>query len=261
LAQAAMAAYEKLDQTSDASARDPEAGKDDDEYYDPELEENGGPYKRKLCIGQVTFRFPVKDPLMYVALAYGIIPWGFSLYLLVWYLTTYRFMALYGLTVMLAASLTNELVLKPLLKQPRPANTGNRYKTKSGKPSKRIKPGMPSGHTCTSTAATLWMVLEIAFQGDAEDAVKMQWLIFALICLVPTPWARWYNEDHTAAQCAAGVAEGALFALGGFYIRAVYYPHQSAPWNTHARVDHPTLERPFHMIFDPLVNNTAAIFT
>ena len=48
-----------------------------------------------------------------------------------------------------------------------------RYKTASGKPSKRIKPGMPSGHTCTSTAATLWMVLEIAFQGDAEDAVKM----------------------------------------------------------------------------------------
>ena len=46
---------------------------------------------------------------------------------------------------------------------------------------------------------------------------------------------------------------GALFALGGFYIRAVYYPHQSAPWNTHARVDHPTLERPVHMIFDPLV--------
>ena len=55
------------------------------EYKDPELIENGGDYRYKAAIGQVTIRLPVADPLLIVAMFYGFLPWLVPVGFAVWW--------------------------------------------------------------------------------------------------------------------------------------------------------------------------------
>merc|ERR1719486_1331051 len=137
---------------------------------------------------------------------YGFLPWAVPIAFAVWYACTMQFIPLYGICIAAFCAILNEGILKPLVKDPRPALTANRYKTPSGRPSEKVKYGMPSGHV---------------FNGCA----LMVWLLLVSVIMVPVPWARWYNSDHTAAQCGVSLILGAIFGSVSFYLRITKFPH------------------------------------
>jgi hypothetical protein len=200
------------------------------EYVDPELKENGGPYSFKKAIGQVTVRLPTTDPLLAIAMLYGFLPWLVPAAFAVWYACTRRFIPLYGICIAAGCALLNEGILKPLVKDPRPALTANRYKTSSGKPSEKVKYGMPSGHVFNACALMVWLLLEISVRGDADYPIPMTWLIVVSVVMVPVPWARWYNSDHSLAQCGVSLVLGLIVGSATFYLRVTKFPHHVAPW-------------------------------
>jgi hypothetical protein len=208
------------------------------EYKDPELKENGGQYTVKITIGQVTVRLPPTDPLLVVAMIYGFLPWLVPAAFAVWYASTARFIPLYGICIAAACALVNEGILKPLIKDPRPALTANRYKTPSGRPSEKVKYGMPSGHVFNACALMVWLLLEIGLRGDAHYPIPLAWFLVVSVIMVPVPWARWYNSDHTAAQCGVSLILGLIVGSASFYIRITKFPHHYAPWKEVQMHDH-----------------------
>ena len=95
------------------------------------------------------------------------------------------------------AVLVNESFLKPWFKQPRPHSSRSF--------------GMPSGH---SLCAGLLVCL--TFRGWLAGLVlnvHWFWGLVLLVIYLPIPWARWYNQDHTALQCLVGFCLGLLVAL------------------------------------------------
>ena len=103
-----------------------------------------------------------------------------------------------------------------------------RYKTPSGKPSEKVKYGMPSGHVLNASALMVWLLLEISLRGDEDYAPP--WFITVSIIMVPVPWARWYNSDHTSAQCAVSLALGTVVGASAYFFRIYNLPPSDAPW-------------------------------
>uniref|UniRef100_A0A7S1AJ56 Phosphatidic acid phosphatase type 2/haloperoxidase domain-containing protein n=1 Tax=Noctiluca scintillans TaxID=2966 RepID=A0A7S1AJ56_NOCSC len=196
---------------------------------DEELEGNGGQFTRKMAIGQVTIRLPLDpSPLNLIALAYGFIPWLLPASFAAHWFIRRHFMALFGLLASVFVSLLNEFCLKALINDPRPRQSANKRLDGS------MKPGMPSGHVLNSATLMTWSLLEVCLNGPGMDskheALTMGWLVFILILMVPVPWARWYNLDHTAAQCLCSIVLGIIFGFTAYLVRVHYFAHQWAPW-------------------------------
>merc|ERR1719171_1070042 len=102
---------------------------------------------------------------------YGFLPWLVPAAFAIWYACTRQFIPMYGISIAAGCALLNEGILKPLVKDPRPELTANRYKTKDGKPSQKVKYGMPSGHVFNACGLMVWLLLEIAFRGTAENHI------------------------------------------------------------------------------------------
>jgi hypothetical protein len=197
---------------------------------DEELKEHGGPYDRKIAVGQVTIRLPLDpDPRNLLALLYGFLPWIVPLAFVLDAAIERHFMSIYAVCITLFVTVLNEGILKPILKQPRPKQTANRYADG------RIKPGMPSGHVFNAGSLMVWATLEVAVRGPGyeEDRRKLTagWLALVLALMLPVPWARWYNLDHTAAQCGVSIFLGIVVGIAAFYVRTHYFRDHWKYWD------------------------------
>lgn len=187
---------------------------------DPELRKNGGRYTVKFAVLQVTVRLPEYNPISIIAVMYGFLPFGLALSVPVLYAVTGRFVYLYAMCLSFVGILLSEAVLKPLLKDPRPPESANRYSDG------RLKYGMPSGHSLNVAATMAWSALEIAYRTELQE----QWLYAVLICCLPVPWARVWNKDHTLGQVIVGSGFGLCIGVAGYLIRIEYYQNHWFPW-------------------------------
>eukprot|EP00930_Biecheleria_cincta_P060775 TRINITY_DN4637_c0_g2_i1.p1 TRINITY_DN4637_c0_g2~~TRINITY_DN4637_c0_g2_i1.p1 ORF type:complete len:299 (-),score=69.32 TRINITY_DN4637_c0_g2_i1:71-967(-) len=200
---------------------------DHDPENDPELVKNGGKFTSKKAILQVTWRFPVEmDPLNILALIYGYLPFIVPTVFFVNLVVTRRFMPLYGLIVSGIVTCVNELILKPIFKDPRPSGSANRkFNEKTQK--WEMKEGMPSGHVLNATTMLVWCVLEVALRGPGfDDQAVITWELILLIVVTtaPVPWARIHNKDHSLAQCIAGGSLGICAGIAAYFIRMTFFP-------------------------------------
>lgn len=197
-----------------------------------------GPYEYKKAYGQVTIRFPInKSPLNLIALSYGFLPWLIPILFTVYGIATWHFLPLYGVAMSLVCALINEGILKPVLKQPRPADTAHR--DKEGNP----KDGMPSGHVLNATTIMVWAALEVALKGPgmAEgQQLTINWLVIIFALMAPVPWARWFNFDHTLNQTLVSLVLGTIVGATAFYLRVHYF---SNPWKPWADTDIPAMSK------------------
>lgn len=199
---------------------------------DPELIANGGLYESKKAYGQVTIRFPLSahpDPVKnIIALTYGFLPWGIPIGLMVSFFSTWHFIYLYGPLISVVLAIINEGILKPICKDPRPTASANQEKDGS------MKPGMPSGHVLNATAIMVWALFEVYMRGpglDEHNNLTMTWLGVILLVHLPVPWARWYNSDHSAAQCLVSIIIGLVVGYIAFYLRCQYFEGAWKPWS------------------------------
>lgn len=199
--------------------------------FDPELKQFGGTVESKLCVGQVTIRLPFQWKLLPIlALVYGFLPWIVPLSFVVFWIKTWHSIFLYAFGVSASTGLGNEVLLKPLFKEPRPNVSANRHADGS------MKMGMPSGHAVNTATLLVWVVLEILMRGRQNHdgtvpLFNLMWLSFMILMLAPVPWARWYIGDHTFRQVAVGMLFGLMFGIFAFHIRQVLIPHAWEPWS------------------------------
>jgi len=196
-----------------------------DREHDPELRKYGGKYTHKCALGQVTIRCPEYNPIAHIAILYGylpfIIPGGFFILGFVYG----RFMGKFGFFLALSCTIANELFFKPLANDPRPIQSAN--KTKAGTPTH----GMPSGHVLNAYTLMIWSSLEVIFARDPESQqIQLWWFIVILVIMLPVPWARWYNYDHTLMQCLVSVALALVIGTTAFEIRTKYFSDHWQPW-------------------------------
>eukprot|EP00747_Dinoflagellata_sp_TGD_P168733 gnl/TRDRNA2_/TRDRNA2_195835_c0_seq1.p1 gnl/TRDRNA2_/TRDRNA2_195835_c0~~gnl/TRDRNA2_/TRDRNA2_195835_c0_seq1.p1 ORF type:complete len:261 (+),score=35.86 gnl/TRDRNA2_/TRDRNA2_195835_c0_seq1:67-783(+) len=233
--------YEKVDQ----------GDKDDPFYGDMELQKYNpnARYTKKIAVGQVTIRLPIYwHPLNLIALAYGFLPWIIPISLFVHWVITRHFITLYTLVASLVVMVLNEGILKPVLKQPRPPETANRY------PDGSVKHGMPSGHVLNATTIMVYLLCEVAVRGAGYEPMDqdhgiltIEWLVAILLLMGPVPWARWYNLDHTLNQCLVSLVLGTIAGVGFFFIRIHFFPDHWRPWIVEAAHDHSKSSKPVHV--------------
>jgi hypothetical protein len=214
--------------------------KDDDESKvfsedsDPELEKNGGIYQQKYAFLQVTFRRPVQSPLDVIALIYGFLPFIVPVVFLIVFIVEFPAkIGLYGFSVSITCMIMNELIFKPIVKDPRPTKSANKFLDKEDNTWK-MKPGMPSGHVLNATTIMIWSLMEVALKGpgyDAEHIVQTEcWLAGILVLMAPVPWARWRNKDHTLNQCMVAIAIGIPLGALAYVIRINFIQCKWMPW-------------------------------
>ena len=142
-------------------------------------------WPKRSIAGQLSLIYSLMPILVY--------PWV----LILWALQDSSFYPLVALVAALTASILNELTLKPWLREPRPVvcPIKNSY-------------GMPSGHS-------LFSGLLLAFLWPYKPSFIIR--ILLVLALVPVPWARWHNQDHTERQVVVGsvlgIASGVLLTL------------------------------------------------
>lgn len=198
-------------------------------YKDPELKINGGKYDQKFAFCQVTIRLPLDmNGLNEIAILYGYLPFIIPGGLGFFFLATWHFVYLYGVLISLVLVCINEGGLKKACDQPRPDRTAHR--DKDGKP----KHGMPSGHVLNSTSLMVWSFLEVFMRGPGmadEQTLTETWLVAIFLAMFPVPWARWYNGDHSAAQCSVSLVLGLFVGVLAFYLRITYFQPAWKPWS------------------------------
>lgn len=120
-----------------------------------------------------------------------------------------NWLASYGIASAVAL-LVGEETLKRIIASPRPARTA--LVDEHGAP----RNGMPSGHTLNSLALLTWQLLEIR---DANATGGGWWVVVDLVLLLPVPWARWYNGDHTGRQVGITGVVAVAFGVAMHYLR------------------------------------------
>lgn len=215
------------------TSTDIEVEDDLDPELDKELKKNGGQFESKFAVMQVTIRLPLDpNPLNLIALAYGFLPFMVPGGFFVYWAITRRFIPLFGLCLSLGVSIINEVILKPILKDPRPRLSANKEQDHTGR--WVMKPGMPSGHVLNATVLLVWAVLEVAFKGpglhDHAD-ITIKWFAIIFLLMAPVPWARWYNSDHSLSQCLVAGSVGIVAGIAGYYVRSTYFKQHWAPWH------------------------------
>lgn len=192
---------------------------------DPELKQYGGKYDKKFAIGQVTIRLPEYNVINWIALVYGFLPFIIPGMLFIEGFVYNRFMGRFGFAMALICVIINELVFKPIIRDPRPKESANKYKDGT------MKPGMPSGHVLNAGTLFVWSFLELLYSTDVKDErTRLHWFILVSVVMVPVPWARWHNRDHSLAQCGVSLILGTIAGVVGTYIRRTYFPHHWQPW-------------------------------
>mmetsp|Transcript_147589 Transcript_147589/g.411087 ORF Transcript_147589/g.411087 Transcript_147589/m.411087 type:complete len:269 (+) Transcript_147589:63-869(+) len=202
-----------------------------DEDSDPELAKNGGKYTSKYAIGQVTFRCPLDGPVHFIVLVYGFLPFIVPAAFIIHWAIHRGTLGLYGFCVSIVATIMNELIFKPIVKDPRPVESANKFKDKDGQ--MKMKPGMPSGHVLNATTIMVWSFLEVVCRGPGFHenlVITLEWLLFIFVIMAPVPWARWKNKDHTLNQCLVAGALGIVAGVAAYVIRISFFHPAAKPW-------------------------------
>ncbi|CAK9097840.1 unnamed protein product [Durusdinium trenchii] len=174
---------------------------------DDDIESQSTEKDESFAVGQVTIRLPLDlNPLSLMALVLSFLPWAVPILLLADGILSRRISSGFALGAIILTSLVSELILKPLIAEPRPPTSACR--TEDGK----LLPGMPSGHV---------MICQSMLTFYALEAMRHHLLVAALIlilCMPLMPWARWYNGDHTLKQVAVTFVVAAVVGLLDFLI-------------------------------------------
>jgi len=205
------------------------------EDSDSELEQNGGPYKQKYACLQVTFRRPVQNFLDVVALIYGFLPFVVPVVFLISFIAWFpQKIGLYGFAVSITCMIMNELIFKPIVKDPRPTRSANKFLDKNDNKWK-MKPGMPSGHVLNATTIMIWSLMEVSLKGpgwDVDHFIQTElWLLGIVVLMAPVPWARWWNQDHTLNQCLVAMAIGVPLGALAYILRVNFIQLSWMPWD------------------------------
>mmetsp|Transcript_58696 Transcript_58696/g.136975 ORF Transcript_58696/g.136975 Transcript_58696/m.136975 type:complete len:205 (-) Transcript_58696:203-817(-) len=187
-------------------------------FYDPELAAHGGPFTSKYEIGQVTIRSPLQcECLPLAALLLSFLPWLAPVAAAIYAcLGTHPFLGIYAVIICATSAVLSEVVLKPILGEPRPATSAVR--TADGK----LKNGMPSGHVLNWQALSTWFLLEICTRSGVVVALCVMGVLGLLMVLVP--WARCYNGDHTVRQVLVAFGIGLMIGCIFFGVRVFCFP-------------------------------------
>eukprot|EP01062_Namystynia_karyoxenos_P067714 TRINITY_DN61763_c0_g1_i1.p1 TRINITY_DN61763_c0_g1~~TRINITY_DN61763_c0_g1_i1.p1 ORF type:complete len:287 (+),score=71.46 TRINITY_DN61763_c0_g1_i1:100-960(+) len=171
----------------------------------------GAPFTHQYELGQVTVRLPA-TPLSLFAILYGFIPFVLFFYFAFAYVVERRKFYFCALFVVVLVSCINELCIKPIFKEPRPPQAAC------------MKPGFPSGHSMTAYALLVWFYLVMRCCGPSYGTVTIGELILSTAILAPTPWARWYNLDHTFKQVSVSAVLGIFVGVLCFAVSRYLYP-------------------------------------
>lgn len=223
-----------IDYSEEIPLKDPESQTLNPE--DDEMEAHGIVFEEKVAVWQVTIRKPLDyNPLNLIALSYGFLPFVvpalFILEVIYSLAINHRIhlFSTWGLLIIIFCFILNEFILKPILKQPRPAKTANKY------PDGRIKPGMPSGHVYNASALMVWLLCEVVHDGPGFDndhiSVTVRYLLYVILLMGPVPWARVYNYDHTIAQCTVSFVLGLITGIAAHLIRYALVHGWCEPWS------------------------------
>jgi hypothetical protein len=202
---------------------------------DNELECRGVIFKSSKAVWQVTIRQPLDTrPLSLIALGYGFLPFLVPALFVVQIVAScirhhhIHLFPVYALLICVFCFILNEFILKPILKQPRPIKTANKY------PDGTIKPGMPSGHVYNASALMVWLLCEILGSGPGYDKEHLpqllEYLTVVLVLMAPVPWARVYNFDHTVNQCLVSSCLGLATGVSAFFVRSYLLGDWCEPW-------------------------------
>lgn len=158
------------------------------------------------------------SPWDVLSIAYSLIPWIAAVSLLIAALTTRkRTFATCAVLLLLMISV-NELVIKRLIRQPRPER------------SCLSSQGMPSSHSLISAGFIVFVAME-CLVGDIDisalrrKTTTTRWkIVAALACgFAPVPLARVHLGDHSVAQVIVGMAVGTLFGVAFFFSNRSYH--------------------------------------
>jgi len=188
-----------------------------------------GSLRSKWGIGQVSIRLPISGPLQFIAIVYGYLPFAIPIWWAVWALETYinngkaRFFPFFGLCIAAGFALVNEAVTKQICKRVLPEDITNR-------PPEAVcnHPGMPSGHVMNAYTLMVWCLLEVVLD---RQMIHLEWVGIVCLVMLPVPWARVYNRDHTIQQVGASALVALFMGSAAYYIRKTYYPHHDQPWD------------------------------
>mmetsp|Transcript_76822 Transcript_76822/g.221990 ORF Transcript_76822/g.221990 Transcript_76822/m.221990 type:complete len:254 (+) Transcript_76822:109-870(+) len=211
----------------------PGAGQCEKQGYDDWTAEEkamweAGQLRVKWGIGQVSIRLPMQDPVTFVALVYGYLPFVIPIWWLLWALISKlvngapRFFPVFGLSIAIGFALVNELIIKQVCKKVLPASITSRPPEAVCK-----HPGMPSGHVMNAYTLMVWCFLEAAL----DTMVHFEWLVMIILVLGPVPWARVYNKDHTVPQVLASAVIATIMGCIAYYIRRTHFPNHEQMWD------------------------------
>eukprot|EP00811_Abedinium_folium_P005101 NODE_14699_length_1092_cov_4.561658.p1 GENE.NODE_14699_length_1092_cov_4.561658~~NODE_14699_length_1092_cov_4.561658.p1 ORF type:complete len:245 (-),score=66.01 NODE_14699_length_1092_cov_4.561658:281-1015(-) len=186
-----------------------------------------GELTSKFGLGQVSIRRPVRHPLTMIALLYGFLPYVLPIGWFIWLVESLivlgkpRFFPTYGLCVSGSLAGLNELIIKQVCKRCLPQSV-------TARPEEAVckHPGMPSGHTMNAYVIMTWCFMEAMLSKSMHPG----WMIIILVVMLPVPWARVYNKDHTWLQVCVSSALGIAAGVAAYFFRAAFYPGHWQPW-------------------------------
>lgn len=201
-----------------------------DDWTDEEQKQwEAGVLDAKWAVGQVTIRLPIRDPLQFMAILYGYLPFIIPIWWLIWTIETWvtegrpRFFPAYGISIAVGFALVNETITKQICKRLLPKELTDR-------PAEAVckHPGFPSGHVMNAYTIMIWCLLEVIFN---KNTLHTDWLLIILVVMAPVPWARVYNRDHTIPQVSASALMSIVTGSIAFVIRVNHFPHHGQLWD------------------------------
>ncbi|KAI4841281.1 phosphatidic acid phosphatase 2 [Plasmodium brasilianum] len=164
----------------------------------------------KTCIMEMYDVFFVtirntNDVVSIISTVYGYVPYIFMAIGFLGLLFTFNKFLIYITFLITTDFVLNDLILKKLIKMNRPIN--------SAVPSY----GMPSTHSLMSISILTFLLLHLC-EGK-KDKWSIMTYILAIIALLPIPWSRVNNEDHTFYQALIGSLLGVLSGFVFYFVK------------------------------------------
>ena len=142
-----------------------------------------------------------------ICILYSIVPWAAGLVLIITMLIKRRTSLIIGVALLVVMIILSEVILKNIVKQPRPSN------------SCLTSSGMPSSHSVLSLGFVTFSALEMFFhQWQYSRLTKLQFFMGSVFLLVPVPASRVGLGDHSPMQVGVGIIVGAIIAIVFFVI-------------------------------------------
>lgn len=139
--------------------------------------------------------------LAIIAVLYSIVPWIAGLALIVAAIYKRRTTLIAGVVLLITLIVLSEVVLKNIIKQPRPK--GSCLKSS----------GMPSSHSVLAFGFITFIALEMFYhQWHFSRVAKLEIFLATVFLLAPVPGSRVGLNDHSSTQVGVGIIIGSIIA-------------------------------------------------